>query len=333
MRLEIVPFSEEYLESAAELLAARHRADRTREPDLPRRFEDPPAAREVLQALMQEQAAGGVVALHGGRAVGYLMGSLTAPPCATYRPVTVQYAGVAVDPVEEGIEGPEVYRQLYAAVAPQWVAAGCFAHYVSTPARDRGAVDAWFSLDFGQDNILAVRDTLDENGVAVASDLEIRRAGPGDIDTAVRLEDGLRSYQAGAPAFIPYPPERRAGLRSLNERLLSDPAIGFWLAYRRDRAVGMQVLAPAPGGWMNLPDGCIGLEHAYTEVEERGSGVGTALLRHGLAWARETGYERCATDWVTANLLASRFWPRMGFRALSYQLCRRIDERTASHLQ
>ncbi len=122
-------------------------------------------------------------------------------------------------------------------------------------------------------------------------------------------------------------------MRHLHERLLADPATAYWLALRGGRAIGYQLLTPVPEDDIQLPDRCIGLEHAYTEVEERGRGVGTALLRHGLAWAGETGYERCATDWATANLLASRFWPRMGFRALSYQLCRRIDERSVSHPQ
>lgn len=282
---------------------------------------------------MREQDTGGVVALRDGRAVGYLLGSLRTPPHVSYRYVTVSYAGAAVDPAQESVAGREVYREMYAAVATQWVAAGCFAHYVCAPAQDRLAVGAWFSLDFGQDNTLAVRETVPADRMAVASDFEIRRAGPEDIDTAVRLEDELRRYQAGSPVFVPYPPKRRAGLRTLNEQLLANPAIGFWLAYRRGRAIGMQVFAPTPEGWMNLPERSIALEHAYTEEEERGGGVGAALLRHGLAWARETGFARCVVDWETPNLLASRFWQRAGFRPLSFWLCRRIDERSGSHPQ
>ena len=286
-----------------------------------------------MQEIIRGQDTVGVVALRDGRAVGYLLGSLRTPPHVSYRYVTVSYAGAAVDPALETVDGREVYREMYAAVATQWVAAGCFAHYVCTPAQDRLAVDAWFSLDFGQDNTLAVRDTLPPERMEAASDIEIRRAGPEDIDTAVRLEDGLRRYQAGSPVFVPYPPERQAGLPALNEQLLADPAIGCWLAYRDGRAVGMQVFAPTPEGWMNLPERSIAVEHAYTEEEERGSGVGMALLRHGLAWAREAGFERCVVDWETPNLLASRFWQRTGFRPLSFWLCRRVDERSAAHMQ
>lgn len=124
---------------------------------------------------MREEDTDGVVALRGGRTVRYLLGSLRTPPQVTYRQVTVSYAGAAVDPALE--DGREVYREMYAAVATQWIAAGCFAHYVCVAAQDRLAVDAWFSLDFGQDNTLAVRDTLPAIGMEAGSDIEIRRAG------------------------------------------------------------------------------------------------------------------------------------------------------------
>jgi hypothetical protein len=43
-RLEVVPFSEEHLEDAARLLAARHARHRKAEPLLPARFEAPLAS-------------------------------------------------------------------------------------------------------------------------------------------------------------------------------------------------------------------------------------------------------------------------------------------------
>ena len=36
--------------------------------------------------------------------------------------------------------------------------------------------------------------------------------------------------------------------------------------------------------------------------------------RHAIAWAHEQGYPTMTTDWRMTNLLASRFWPRRGFR-------------------
>jgi len=38
--------------------------------------------------------------------------------------------------------------------------------------------------------------------------------------------------------------------------------------------------------------------------------VARLLLDAALAWARESEYVRCAVDFESADLLASRFWPR-----------------------
>ena len=132
MRLTIAPFGEEHLDAAAALLAARHRADREREPELPARFEEPAAARALIEAALRARGAGGVVARRGGRLTGYLVGAplLAAPGgiAARYvlpRSVWVDQAGHATEPPGDG----EVYRAMYAALAPRWLAAGCFAHY------------------------------------------------------------------------------------------------------------------------------------------------------------------------------------------------------------
>src|SRR5262245_36760095 len=69
---EIHPFSDEHLDGAARLLAARHRRHRLSEPLLPERFEDPEGAGEELRAL-RERGASGVACLRKDRLAGYLL--------------------------------------------------------------------------------------------------------------------------------------------------------------------------------------------------------------------------------------------------------------------
>jgi GNAT superfamily N-acetyltransferase len=61
-----------------------------------------------------------------------------------------------------------------------------------------------------------------------------------------------------------------------------------------------------------------------TLPESRGTGLGVALTDAGFAWAVREGYEAMVTDWRVTNLLASRFWPRRGFRASVLRLHRSI---------
>jgi len=66
-----------------------------------------------------------------------------------------------------------------------------------------------------------------------------------------------------------------------------------------------------------------------TAPDARGTGLGAALLRHSMDWARDEGYTRCTLHFLTANLAAARFWLRHGFQPLTEELVRRVDDRIA----
>ena len=97
-----------------------------------------------------------------------------------------------------------------------------------------------------------------------------------------------------------------------------------WLACENEQAIGSQGYWPADATdeAIHIPEHCARMSVAGT----RGRGTMQALTRHGLAQARERGYQFCETDWRSTNLLAARFWPRQGFRPTLYRLVRRIDE-------
>ncbi len=321
MAPSITAFVDQHVEAAAELLAARHQTHRVREASPSPGIEDPEAAAVALRGVLRQGHTEGFVAYERDRLIGYLLGTLhEAAPGAPAR-VTVPYEGAAASQDS----GRETYRELYAAAAARWVAQQCYVHFVTVLAVDTTAVDAWFSLGFGQHTITGVRDTEPVPGREPAG-VEIRPGEPPDVDAIVRMEDGLRTYQAGSPVFLPHAAERRAAMPQLHRRLLREARNAYWIACRNGDPVSYQLFAPVPEGFPHLPDECVYIEHAYTEEDERNAGVGTALLRRGMAWAREAGYRQCATDWMSANLPASRFWPRHAFRATSYGLCRRVDE-------
>ena len=72
------------------------------------------------------------------------------------------------------------------------------------------------------------------------------------------------------------------------------------------------------------PERACYLGFALTDSAARGSGLGVELTQACFAWAHERGYETMVTDWRVTNLLASRFWPRRGFRASVLRLHRAI---------
>ena len=70
----------------------------------------------------------------------------------------------------------------YAVAAAAWVDAGRANHHVLVPATDEDLVEAWFSLDFGQQHLHAVRESPPASfGVVPEAELVIRRAKRADL--------------------------------------------------------------------------------------------------------------------------------------------------------
>jgi GNAT superfamily N-acetyltransferase len=315
-RLEIRPFSEEFVPHAGELLAVRHRAHRRAEPLLPDEYEAAPSATTEVQALWAADQASGAVALRGGRVVGYLLGAPNANP-RWGENVWVELAGHAADE-------PEDLRDLYATAAARWFDEGRVRQYVLVPTHDRALVDAWFRVGFGQQHAAGIREVPETSwpdGVRLAEDR--------DLEALVDLTPLLVEHQAQSPVFgVPAPSESREEIRADILADLPKPEIGDLVVERDGRIVGAFQVVPVElssvHSGLGRPAGAALLGWAATDPSVRGSGAGIALTEGSFAWARERGHEVMVTDWRVTNLLASRFWPGRGFRETFLRLYRRI---------
>jgi ribosomal protein S18 acetylase RimI-like enzyme len=329
MPTTIVPFADQHLPNAGELLARSHQRDRISRPELAVRFEDPVVAARAVEVAWRAPWTSGVAAFEGGRMTSFLIGELTVADMARERSASIRRSGHAGDPAID----PRLLQHLYAAAAPVWLSAGCFSHDVTVPASDSAALRAWFGVGFGLEQAWGLRALTDAD-LADADDpgdLTLRRAKPSDRDAFVELSPLIARQYTRAPTWTAIPPEVFADRRENFAEVLADPAMTIWLACRGDRIVGFQLYwrQPAADDALHLPDSCIDLNVGATVEDERGRGVGRLLTQRGLAAAREAGYDWCIADWRTSNLLASRFWPNRGFREVVYRLRRRIDGRIA----
>jgi GNAT superfamily N-acetyltransferase len=318
-RPEIRPFGDAHLDAAGALLADRHRAHRIAEPLLSPRYETPATARDEVEAAWREDGATGAVAEAGGEVAAYVIG---APRSESWGPnVWVGAAGHAA-------RAADVIRDLYARLAEEWVAEGCTAHYALVPATDTGLVDAWFRLGFGQQHAHGIRDVPAEAAVPAPPGVEIRAAGPDDVDSLVELDAILPQHQWRAPVFsrgrTPTPDEAREEAIEA----LGDERITILLAFGGGRVLGGASVADVAVSGAHAgparPDGAAVLGWAATQPDVRGTGVGVALTDSVFAWARERGYETVVVDWRVTNLESSRFWPARGFRPTFLRLYRSI---------
>jgi len=316
-RLETRPFSDEFVGAAGELLAARHRAQRSVEPLLPAAYEDPAAARAEIEALAATEGASGAVALREDRVVGYLLGAPRTDD--VWGPnVWVELAGHAVEEAED-------LRDLYADAAGRWLEEERPRHYALVPESDYALVEAWFRLSFGQQHAFGIRE-VPEN---ITWPDDVRRAEPRDVDALVALTPVLGDHQARAPVFSRgHLPEDPDELRADILADLGKKEIAELVAIRGGEMVGAIETVPVEMSSTHTglarPPGAVLLAWAATLPGVRGSGAGRALTEATFAWAHERGHEIIVTDWRVTNLLASRFWPSRGFRPTFLRLYRHI---------
>jgi GNAT superfamily N-acetyltransferase len=314
--LELRPFSDELLGAAGALLARRHRAHRAVEPLLPARYEDRAVAEAAVAALWREPGASGAAALRGGELAGYLVGRPADYGNRGLRWILVPLAGHAV-------AEPELVRDLYATAAERWVDEGLERHGAFVPACDRELADAWFRLTFGAQATLALRETEPAPPPPAPDGVAIRPSSPGDLDVTVGFDRLLYEYLQKAPSFSGLAVPDDAALAEEWRDTWQDERFVHFVAEREDRVVGHALLYTRPPE-LHIPERSIDLAHAATVPDVRGSGVGLALAAHVLGWARAQGYEAMTTDWRLTNLLASRFWPRRGFRPTFLRLYRAL---------
>jgi GNAT superfamily N-acetyltransferase len=315
MSLEIAALQEKHLEDAATLVCAHYKALRERVPILPPKYEELSVIFPMLHDLVGKFP--GVVAIQGGRLVGFLSG-LVIP---TFLGKPGAYSPEWANGAELG-ESRRIYDEMYAHLSEQWVAAGCVAHVVTLLRNDLQGIEGWQWLGFGFAGVDGVRALKLVEGAS--AQVEIRQAGHRDAAEVSLFVKALEQHMTTAPIFW---------IHDLGdyEKWLNDPAKALWLACDGEEAVGCMGIGPAN------PDACAIIQDektasimmAFTKASARSKGVATALLNRSLEWARSQGYERCAVDFETMNFLASRFWLKW-FEPVCYSLVRCVDERLAS---
>jgi ribosomal protein S18 acetylase RimI-like enzyme len=314
--LEIQPFIDDHLDAAEALLAERHRAHRAGEPLLPEAVD----FRAEVEGLLAREGASGAVALREGAAVGYLLG--------VRRDDEIWGPNIWVEASGHAVEEAEVVRDLYAAIAGDWVEQGRTRHYALVPAADGTVVDAWFRVGFGGQHAHGIQKVPPQTEVAVPEGFEIREPSADEVEDLIDVDLALPEHQARAPVFSTRPlPTREDSRKEWLETFAGDEE-HILVGYLDGRPVACWAFVPLERSGehtgLTRAENAAFLGFASTLPEARGSGIGVALTHAGFAWAAQQGYEVMVTDWRETNLLASRFWPARGFRRTFLRLYRSI---------
>jgi ribosomal protein S18 acetylase RimI-like enzyme len=323
MKTEYLPFTENMIPDAGKLLADRHARSRKSLPLLPARFEDSQVATKAVDALWQKKLKNGYAAFRNGKMIAYLIGETTTQTWG--RSGYVYLPGYALT---EG-ESPVVMQDLYAMLGDDWVKTGNFNHYLYISVADKNILDAMFDLGFGKERVDAMMEigSLEIPEVEKPKGVSIRKAGKGDNALIGSFSNVIFRALGKAPYWLPTIPEDWNELHEGWSELADDKEWTVWLALDKDEAlgtVGFKAQKETETDMFGSPSIAY-LSVAATKPHARGRGISTAITWHGLEQARQDGYEFCYTNWISPNLLASRFWPRFGFKDVAYRVAKKVS--------
>jgi GNAT superfamily N-acetyltransferase len=166
-----------------------------------------------------------------------------------------------------------------------------------------------------------MRETAPQQPVDVS--VVVRDGRPGDLEAAAGLERAMAESMLPAPSFSRFELATDGELADEWRDTWDDETFRHFVAERDGRVVGHALLYRRPPD-LRVPVDSIDLAQASTEPALRGTGIGLALTAHVLTLAHDHGFPTTVTDWRMTNLLASRFWPRRGFRETFLRLYRSI---------
>src|SRR5579863_677830 len=242
MSAAIIHFAEEHVGFAADLLVATFGRLLTLDPMLPPQWLERGTRASDIRAAAQ--AGVGVAAMDDAGLVGFLVASLDlgGPVSEAGWPSEASLGGARSAAIRIGWHAAEareartLYREMYAALAETLVAHGCFRHSISGAVCDQDAVDAWFGLGFGIDQVLGSRALAHLE--SPRPDLIVRRANPADIDALLELNIEGLLHHVGSPSFLPAYLAVASVRRDLMEAI-GDPGRAVWLAEQEGGILGV----------------------------------------------------------------------------------------------
>lgn len=334
MKTEYLPFSNEMIPEAGKLLAKRHTCNRQILSLLPERFEDPQVAAKAVEELWQAKYKNGYAAFRNGKMTAYLIADFENMPWA--RSGYVYLHGYAL---ADG-ENVAVLQDLYALLGEDWVRRGIFSHNLYISAADKEVIQGLFAIGLGMERVDGLLDlqTLEIPDLAEPEGTTIRRAGKDDRDRAASVAYVMLNALASAPYWLPIAPEALDDFRERwSGRVDGNGGDGkdwtVWMALEQDQAVGTVAFFKNTDQenelQMLISPRTVYLATAVTKPEVRNRGIANQLTWRGLEEARREGFEICLINWVSPNLLASRYWPRFGFQEVAYRLSKQVNSMSA----
>jgi len=264
-----------------------------------------------------------LVALKDGKVVAYLLFDYK-DDFYRGRHIVVDYHSFA----SSSEVHPRLLRHLYAEAGRDWVKNGYFTHLIFAPLGQQEIVFQWLDQSFAFNQKYAVLPFDEYVKNNAPSKLSFRKATTGDEELLRGMAGWNSFHQANAPSWNPVTNEIFEGLKEGYSELPADDEAITYLTEKDGKAVGFQVYyRTGIGSALTGPANCVELSASAVHPDMRGAGIGKAMTDYCFRELMELGYEHCYLDWHSPNILASQFWPNLGFKPFMARMVRKVDER------
>lgn len=160
----------------------------------------------------------------------------------------------------------------------------------------------------------------------VPGGIVVRRADSRDLAALGRLGAHLmRVHHAFDPArFLAPGDDPEGGYAWFLSTQIAEADVAILVASRGADVVGYVYAAIEPLSWKELRDRAGFVHDLVVREDQRGTGIGSALLGEALAWMRDRGVPRAVLWTAESNLAARRLFRRAGFRPTMVEMTREL---------
>ena len=313
MTYSIVPFTQQYLDSAVELFQQGYSHEKLHNPCLPSRaLDDPSWIRTKLQSALNNP---GVAIVEGNQLLAYLISSEFFSWKGQQAAFVPEYGHCAINEKKQ-----RLYQIMYQALAQEWLNRGCHLHLIGHFAHDSLLQAILYQFGFGALIAERLRDCSSLNGSQEKSVREIQHSSE-----LVDLHMEHIQYYSKSPIFISRTTDPSSALKDLKTHAQDGDA--FFAYYEQSEPCAYVIIGESSitgEGFLLQNTKTAQIKSAYARAEYRGKGIGEALLRQAIHWAQQQGNERVFVEHETANVAGGNFWSKY-FTPYLYFSMRYID--------
>lgn len=313
MTYSLVPFTQQYLDSALELFLQGYSQERLHNPFLPSRaLDDPSWIRTKLQSALNNP---GVAVVEDNKLLAYLVTGDFFSWKGQQAAFVPEYGHCAINERKQ-----RLYQIMYQSLAHEWLICGRHLHLIGHFAHDTLLQATLYQLGFGALVAERLRDYTSLDGFQEKSVKEVQ--APSQL---VDLHMEHIRYYTKSPIFISRSTDPSSALKDLKTHAQDGDA--FFAYYEQSEPCAYVIIGESSNtgeGFLLQNTKTAQIKSAYARTEFRGKGIGEALLQHAIQWAQQNGYERVFVEHETANVAGGNFWSKY-FTPYLYFSMRYID--------